>query len=856
MRSFRLALVLSGGLFFPLAVSAQYNPGFVATRAVPVGGTPWAFATADLNHDGIQDVVIADGSTTTVDASGASHTTINGIAVLIGKGGGAFQQPVRYATSDSASFVAVADVDGNGSQDVVTASDDPSLASPGGSVQVLKNNGDGTYGAAAKYSFPGWIASSAIPGDLNGDGYVDLTVALSNSSTGKHATQYLLNNGNGTFRFGTLTVGEFPVAVADFNHDGKLEVAALFYSSSNQVSFGIISGSGTENPKVGILPIDSNFAVTVGDMNGDGYADLILISNNSPVITLLLNSKGGWFTTTFLVNGINATGAAAGDFNHDGIADFALVDAQSSLYVLFGRRDGTFAFPARYKTSGTGLLGVNALEAVDLNNDGILDLATTTPTGSFVPIFGKPGGTFNAGTEIPLAPGLVNISTVTADFNNDGIPDIAELNYLGPPAAPQQPVSFYMGDGTGRFKLSTTKTDPGFAASTMAAGDVNHDGIADLVFLNQVDASNNSELAVLLGKGDGTFEAPQYFGAIPHCCANTPFSSPIYLADINNDGKPDVVTAFGVHLGNGDGTFGPAIPLPDANYIFALGDFNKDGKFDLVTLSDERSPVVTIYAGNGTGRFPTALYSDTLPFGDLQANSLVVGRFTKDGNLGVVAGAADQFYPDGNVVNNGAFSLLAGNGNGTLKAPVVYQLPFELAGFAIGDFNDDGIDDVAAFNGANLISYSSHVVSLFTSKGDGTLLPPFNLGAGGGGVVADFNRDGAVDIAGSGRDAVDILMNSRGTSVSFTATPTSVLGHAVVLRCAVSASFRLSGALFGRVAFYDGTNLLATGNLYGNVATIDYFGLPVGTHSLTAVYLGNGSYNAHRSSPVTINVTR
>jgi hypothetical protein len=162
MRYFKLPLVLFGSWFVPFLALAQYNPGFVATRAVPVGGVPLGIATADLNHDGILDVVIADGSTTTFDSSAVPHTTIHGIAVLLGKGGGAYQPAAHYATSDSASFVTIADLDGDGDPDIITASDDPNLIgpglSPGGSVQVLKNNGNGTFGAPTKYSFPGWYA--------------------------------------------------------------------------------------------------------------------------------------------------------------------------------------------------------------------------------------------------------------------------------------------------------------------------------------------------------------------------------------------------------------------------------------------------------------------------------------------------------------------------------------------------------------------------------------------------------------------------------------------------------------------------------------------------------------------------
>ncbi len=874
MRCFKLPLVLFGSWLVPFVALAQYNPGFVATRAVPAGGVPLGIATADLNHDGILDVVIADGSTTTYDSNSVAHTTIYGVAVLLGKGGGAYQPAVHYATSESASFVTIADVDGDGHPDIITASDDPNLvglpsAPPSGAVEVLKNNGNGTFGAPAKYSFPGWNAVAVYPGDINGDGHLDLVVGLTNTTLDGHATQYLINTGNGTFKIGGQNVGPMPVAVADFDHDGKLDVAALYYHKYTENSFGVMYGNGSTRIFFDVPPIASFFGVTVADFNGDGFLDLAYIADDSSTASVLLNSAGGTFTSkSFLLPGNGLmSGICAGDFNHDGHADLAMINSGAGVFVWFGLGDGTFAYPAQYATSGTAVTLLATLAAADLNNDGVLDLAIPSLDGTLIPIFGKPGGTFNAASSVSFASGVVGLDSATADFNGDGIPDIAMVA-VDTTQSLNAFVQILIGDGSGRFKLSPARLPLGTGGGPIAAGDVNRDGKMDLV-IQTSSGSGGPEFAVLLGNGDGTFGVPMLMGVTSG--SGSGGSSPIYLADVNNDGKLDLVTWFGVHLGNGNGTFAAPIPLPDQSPLFALGDFNRDGKLDLVTLSDARQPVITIYLGSGNGHFPTQSFTDVLPFGDSGNAVLTVGRFTHDGNLGVAAGSDRQFFPDSTVLANGAFVLYAGNGDGTLKAPITYQVPEELWKLAAADFNDDGVDDLAAFNNASFGNqaltgpYFLHQVSLFKSKGDGTLLAPVQFGAGdilflnnpGRLPIADFNRDGAVDIAGIERTDESILMNSRGTSLVFTATPrTSVHGHAVTLRCAITASFHFSGTMSGTVTFYEGTNSLATVSLAtGDVATVDYFGLPVGSHTVTAVFNGNGNFNAHRSNPATFTVT-
>lgn len=848
--------------FVQTTAFAQYNPGLVADRRIPVGGTPFGIATADLNHDGFPDVVIADGSTTTFDANDVSHTTIHGIAVVLGTSGGGFRPPTHFATTESASFVALADVDNDGNPDVITASDDPNLQgagiSPGGSVQVLRGRADGTFGAPAKYSFPGWYAVSVLPADLNNDGYIDLEVSLVNANDASQGSVTLLNNGNGTFRAGTIQPGAMPLAVADFNHNGRLGVAAIYAGSGSTTSFSVQYGNGGNSPASLAVPAPSSkHPALVGDFNGDGYPDLAYVNADAKAVTLLLNNGNNTFTPRPLASpsGGQIAGMCSADFNGDGIEDLATVDEAARLLVYFLKSDGSTSSFTQYRIAGTGALPAETMVAVDLNKDGIPDIAVAATDGNFLPVFTKPGGAMNAVVERNLG-GVRGLGTVTADFNRDGIPDLAVMNYGTTQGGGDGTIQIFLGIGDGHFRLLTTQVTTGMAGLTFAAGDVNGDGKIDLVAMNDPVAFNNPEFAIILGNGDGTFQAPVFADTIPPGFTSEPNGpSVLLLADVNHDGKLDLVNYVGVHLGNGNGTFQAPIPLPNLNAPFALGDFNNDGKLDLVTLSQDRAPELSIYPGSGDGHFAAATYTTTLPFGDFGNNTMTIGHFTRDGNLSVVAGSDRQFSADANtVVPNGAFVLLAGNGDGTLKPPIIYQVPSGLWRLTAADMNADGVQDVLAFNNnygqlATGPIYYTNLVSLFTSNGDGTLKSPVNFGTGNvsGVAVADFNRDGALDLAGTDGSGEDIMMNSRGLFNRCTSSGTAKAGQLVTVKCTFTPSFHYSGDLYGRVTFYDGKSPLATVNLVKGTATLTTSTLGVGAHTISATFLGNGNYNANHT---------
>jgi hypothetical protein len=270
------------------------------------------------------------------------------------------------------------------------------------------------------------------------------------------------------------------------------------------------------------------------------------------------------------------------------------------------------------------------------------------------------------------------------------------------------------------------------APTSVAVGDFNGDGKADLVVSSSSVNPGTGNVAVLLGRGDGTFQAPASYTA-----ASYPYS--VGVADLNGDGRLDMVVAnadgnISVFIGNGDGTFQPAVfygagPLPEA---LVIGDFNNDGLPD-VAVADFNGNNVTVLLGNGDGTFqaPQASAAGTTPY------ALAVGDFNGDGKADLV------------VANAGGHStsVLLGKGDGTFQAPSTLTGGNNPNAVAVADFNGDGKQDIAVAN------YNDNNVSIFLGNGDGTFKAPSTYGAIGAAIslaVGDVNGDGKPDLVTTG----------------------------------------------------------------------------------------------------------
>ncbi len=416
----------------------------------------------------------------------------------------------------------------------------------------------------------------------------------------------------------------------------------------------------------------------------------------------------GFLFRPTLPAGFIPTSVATGDFNGDGRMDWVVANGgDNDLWLYLGNGDGTSQLPTIIPLTGQSPIAVTA---ADLRGNGVLDLIVAeADTQTVGVLLGNGNGTFSTETEYPISE--TPLCLLTNDFNGDGHPDIL----VGLQGGSQQPdfLALLPGDGTGGLGAPVyTAPDPNSGedpkiVANIAMADLNNDGHPDIV-LN--DVGGISKVVAYLNQGDGAFGGPEEI-SVP----SIPGSSPTNLAlgDLNSDGCSDLVILDTLdlaerYLGNCDGTFQAGSPytafgIGEIGYGIALADVNGDGRLDLVSSG----------------------YVADLP-----------------GAYG---------WQSGHLV-----SVLLGNGQGGFSPPVVYRGEPGMYSLAVADLSGNGYPDIITAN------QDTDSVSVFKNDNHGGFGMPqggyigyFVNGVTGGeintpltGLVAqDLNRDGKLDLS-------------------------------------------------------------------------------------------------------------
>jgi hypothetical protein len=303
-------------------------------------------------------------------------------------------------------------------------------------------------------------------------------------------------------------------------------------------------------------------------------------------------------------------------------------------------------------------------------------------------------------------------------------------------------------------------------------GDFNGDGRLDVVVTGS-DNNGNGRVSILLGNGDGTFQAAQNFpvGWYP---------SSVAVGDFNGDGRLDLAVSItgtypnfkessvSVLLGNGDGTLQAAqnfaVGIIPGSVV--VGDFNGDGRLDVVVTGsdDNGNGRVSILLGNGDGTFQAA---QNFPVGN-RPNSVVVGDFNGDGRLDLAVAASQDSYLQGTV------SILLGNGDGTFQAAQNFPVGRYPSSVVVGDVNGDGVPDLVVTSGTELDEITtSGTVHVLLGKGDGTFraFPASHVSYVAGDfvnsvAVGDFNGDGWLDAVTANSTLLDAVWANASGDVS------------------------------------------------------------------------------------------
>jgi hypothetical protein len=694
-----------------------------------------------------------------------------------------------------------------------------------------------------------------------------------------------------------------------------------------------VTGEQITNTVVSAIPdvgTPTNYDVTALVVAGGQTAPSGTLTLEEPSLNFALNSAVltastedfGFTPVTPATAGSQNYAIVVGDFNGDGIMDYAAAsdNLPTQLMVYLGNGDGTFQPGIGTQTTlDPTLLPLTTMATADFNGDGILDVvlgnnnADTFDGTNLIMMLGNGDGTFRKGLtlSVPAVNGGITSmigNIVVADFNNDGIPDIAFGNYgltggsVANGGSGEGAVQIYFGVGDGTFtNTPTTLLNVGNSSGAntlinVTTGDVNNDGNADLVAFDAIDAT----ATVFLGNGDGTFQT----GAVYQTGTDPGLGA---LGDVNGDGYLDLVVpnvtgagqdgspgsvwvflnngsnpnGYGPN-GNGPGTFGYASNYNSyyPNQVI-LADLNHDGILDIIQGENYGNQVAIMY-GTETGDFSKSMSTQKIiPVNGAWQIALIDTKNTGfpdilvdepegnavglvlDGmvstttflNVALDGSAADSETLSANYSGDNAslasaapFITLAGS-NATMATKLSWSPGANSTVF--GTAVPSGVLNAQVANSVpGTITYvaQSNTGTIISVK-PGTILPA----AGAYSITATFIPTSPTDYAQSTASTVFNVTKAGVTETLTSSAAQAAPGVGITLTDTVVSN--TTGTPTGSVSFFAGSLALGTGTVSATgIASINTTSLPVGTSSITAIYTGDSNFNSDTAAAISISV--
>lgn len=678
--------------------------------------------------------------------------------------------------------------------------------------------------------------------------------------------------GNGPFGFPA------PTGTVDFlntsDNNAQLASASLADGTSSE---GPIFGSEQKPP----ADLHS-YGAMIGDFNGDGIPDLLLASNNSGKISVLLGNGDGTFqaakdsATSEIISSLQI-----GDFNDDGKLDVAIL-GQNGISILLGNGDGTFQQGAIYAAPESN---ENGIAVSDFNEDGRLDIVLSSVCAgtqvSCVEVFlGNGDGTFQASPNFSYNPSDAYIVSNVGDFNGDGNPDLVLFGRSLELSTPST-IAVLLGNGDGTFQtpqsISISPSDLGISGTMV--DDFNHDGKADLAVVsgNAEYPEQQAIITVLLGNGDGTFRNPEIY-------ALGVLNLSVCMGDFNGDGNIDFAAAGqqGVLtlLGKGDGTFSQSLqtyPLSANPTRLLVGDLNGDGKPDLAAANGGSYLSVLL---NTAG--PTVSVTASAVSVPGQGAQLIAGNYSGDSNyspgtsptITVTGSDAPVSWPAPAAITYGqALSATQLDATSTVRGTFVYNPP-------AGTVLNSGTQTLSVtFTPTSGSGYTPSVQTISLTVNPALLTATANnadrvYGAANpsftGTITGLVNRDTLTETFTTQATVTSIVGSypivpgvSGSAAANYSITP--VNGTLTITQAGTATTFALSnnnsmftatvssltnGTPTGTVTFYEGQRAVGAAPLTNGVATYTASSAPTANMVMQANYSGDANFTQSASPAV------